>query len=40
MRVTRESGDLEKLVNEVKGQVKKIAITGRENNIFPTRYFS
>ncbi|KAF6020172.1 EFHC1 [Bugula neritina] len=29
MRVTRESGDLEKLVNEVKGQVKKIAITGK-----------
>ena len=28
MRVTRQSGDLQRLVNEVKGQVKKIGITG------------
>lgn len=29
MRITRSSGDLQQLVNEVKGQVKKIAITGK-----------
>ena len=28
MKITRQSGDLQRLVNEVKGQVKKIGITG------------
>jgi len=28
MKINRTSGDLQQLVNEVKGQVKKIAITG------------
>lgn len=30
MRVTRTEGDLQQLVNEVKGQVKKIGITGKQ----------